>query len=461
MTPLLSLFLTHDYLFSGSNIAASKDHPLKLAILRHKARLSSEFTKARLRRKCATISELKELLAGDQKTTTLVQPRWVRVNSLKGDEHELFSTFLQRPSLLTLAKSSVEKYYHQDVHVPGLLAFPQGKDLTKTTEYKTGQIILQDKASCFPAYLLLGDEEETVGDVIDACAAPGNKTTHLASILWSRRRTNHQRFPHQIFACERDPRRSDVLQKMIGTAGAEQIVTVLPRQDFFALDPSEERFANVTHLLLDPTCSGSGIIGREDIPQLKLPSLPRDKQKSLLENRSSGKKEIKSKKRKREAAESNIISRDEDEQEEIHREVDQARLEKLSNLQTRIVERAMSFPAARHISYSTCSTHPTENEMVVCRALESEVAKKRGWRVLRQEEQISGLREWKHRGVEQAVLADVRGYSEVVRMACIRCYPGTEDGTMGFFVCCFVRDSSSQSVSSGDPLSDEFEGFED
>lgn len=249
---------------------------------------------------------------------------------------------------------------------------------------------------------------------------------------------------------------------MIGTAGAEQIVTVLPRQDFFALDSSEERFANVTHLLLDPTCSGSGIIGREDIPQLKLPSLPRDKQKSLLENRSSGEKEIKSKKRKREAAESNTISRDEDEQEEVHREVDQARLEKLSNLQTRIVERAMSFPAARHISYSTCSIHPTENEMVVCRALESDVAKKRGWRVLRQEEQISGLREWKHRGVEQAVVADVRGYSEVVRMACIRCYPGTEDGTMGFFVCCFVRDSSSsQSVFSGDLSSDEFEGFED
>lgn len=404
---------------------------------------------------------MKELLAADQRTTTLVQPRWVRVNSLKGDEHDLFPTFLQRPSLLALTKACAEECYYRDVHVPGLLAFPQGKDLTKIAEYKTGQIIFQDKASCFPAYLLLGDEEEMVGDVIDACAAPGNKTTHLASILWSRKRANHQRFPHQIFACERDPRRSDVLQKMIGTAGAEQIVTVLPRQDFFALDPSQERFANVTHLLLDPTCSGSGIIGREDIPQLKLPDLSRDKQKESIESRSTEEKEIKSKKRKREAAEIHSISCDEDEQEEIRREVDQARLEKLSNLQTRIIERAMSFPAARHISYSTCSTHPTENEVVVSRALESEIAKKRGWRVLRQEEQISGMREWQHRGIDQAVVADVPGYNEVVRMACIRCYPGTEDGTMGFFVCCFVRDSSSQSVSSGDPLSDEFEGFED
>ena len=23
--------------------------------------------------------------------------------------------------------------------------------------------------------------------------------------------------------------------------------------------------------------------------------------------------------------------------------------------------------------------------------------------------------------------------------ACIRCYPGDDEGTMGFFVCCFVR----------------------
>lgn len=358
-------------------------------------------------------------------------------------------------------KSAREDSYHADVHIPDLLAFAPGKDLTKNPEYKTGKTILQDKASCFPAYLLLGSEDEKVGDVMDACAAPGNKTTHLASILWSRQGKKLQKYRHNIFACERDPRRSSVLEKMVGAAGGEQMVTVLPKQDFFALDPNEERFANVTHLLLDPTCSGSGIVNREDLPKLKLPGLPRDKRKTLVENAGNGEKDIKSKKRKRDGAEIIPEPPDENEQEEIHREVDEARLEKLSNLQTRIIERAMSFPTARRISYSTCSTHPIENEMVVSRALTSEVAKKRGWRVLRQEEQVKGMREWRHRGVEAVPEADFPGYGEVERLACIRCYPGTEEGTMGFFVCCFVRYSSPQVEPNGDVADDEFEGFED
>lgn len=351
--------------------------------------------------------------------------------------------------------------FHHDVHIPDLLALPPGKDLTKLPEYKKGKIILQDKASCFPAYLLLGDETETVGDVLDACAAPGNKTTHLASILWSRPKRKPDDPRHQIFACERDSRRSDILQKMIGIAGAEKIVTVLPKQDFFTLDSHEERFAKVTHLLLDPTCSGSGIVGREDVPKLRLPEVVKYRQKNSIARGANGDQRNKSKKRKWEVEEIVLEVQTEDEQEEVHKEVDQARLEKLSNLQTRIIEHAMAFPTARRITYSTCSTHPTENEMVVCRALNSDVARTRGWRLLEREEQVQGLKMWKHRGVERAVDADDPRYSEVERLACIRCYPGTEDGTMGFFVCCFIRDSSRQPESEGHVSDDEFDGFED
>ncbi|CAN0512204.1 unnamed protein product, partial [Scytosiphon promiscuus] len=58
-----------------------------------------------------------------------------------------------------------------------------------------------DKSSCFSAEALLGEEASTSasasaakggggatdwrgGDVIDACAAPGNKTMHAASLLF-------------------------------------------------------------------------------------------------------------------------------------------------------------------------------------------------------------------------------------------------------------------------------------
>lgn len=55
------------------------------------------------------------------------------------------------------------------------------------------------------------------------------------------------------------PTRSKTLQKMVAAAGAGDVVTVLPGQDFLALDPvADPRFENVTGLLLDPSCSDAG-----------------------------------------------------------------------------------------------------------------------------------------------------------------------------------------------------------
>ena len=48
--------------------------------------------------------------------------------------------------------------------------------------YKTGKIILQDKASCFPAIVLAPPSSERAV-VIDATAAPGNKTSHLSALM--------------------------------------------------------------------------------------------------------------------------------------------------------------------------------------------------------------------------------------------------------------------------------------
>jgi 25S rRNA (cytosine2278-C5)-methyltransferase len=466
LTPLLSLLLVHDYLFSGSNIAASKDHPLKIAVLRHKARLSAEFTKARIRRKCATVSQLKVTLAGDQKSSTILQPRWVRVNGLVSDGKDLFPGHSNQPVLKTLMTTYTgQNSYHQDKYIPDLLALPPGTDLTKSAEYKVGKIILQDKASCFPAYLLLGEEDEEVGDVIDACAAPGNKTTHLASILWSRGRKHLNRLLdrplNRVFACERDLRRSEILQKMVHVAAGESVVTVMPKQDFFALDPDDPRFVNVTHLLLDPTCSGSGIVGREDIPKLNLPEDPRSKGNKLPAKTKNGVSDAQSKKRKRDKDEKPSEAPVGFEEEEVPREIDEERLQKLSNLQTRIIERAMSFPAARRITYSTCSLHTVENEMVVARALHSTAAKARGWRLLRRDEQVKGIRKWVHRGVDVAPDSAEEVLTEEERLACVRCYPSTEEGTMGFFVCCFMRNSLTKSDADSDPDEDEWGGIDD
>src|SRR5690606_39002784 len=114
-----------------------------------------------------------------------------------------------------------------DEHVPCLLAVSPKVDLTRTEAYKSGALILQDKASCFPAYFL---DPDTSGDVIDACAAPGNKTTHIAAILHSRR-AETEPLRQKVFACEKDAGRAETLSKMVERAGAKGTVRVA-LQDF-------------------------------------------------------------------------------------------------------------------------------------------------------------------------------------------------------------------------------------
>lgn len=75
---------------------------------------------------------------------------------------------------------------------------------------------------------------------------------------------------------------------------------------------------------------------------------------------------------------------------------------------------------------------------MVLRALASPIAKERGWRVLRRDEQVEGMKNWAVRGDVSACAGDAE-----VAEACIRCEKGTGEGTMGFFVVGFVRDSVS------------------
>ncbi|KAL2834745.1 S-adenosyl-L-methionine-dependent methyltransferase [Aspergillus pseudoustus] len=456
LTPLLSLLLVHDHLLAKNGIAATATHPLRQAIERHKVRLKGEFTKARVRRACATIPELKEAvrrekLAAQGAAANAVYPRWVRINNVRTTmENQLKTTFASYTTVDTLEELVVagdekQKRMRVDPHIPDLLAVAPGIDFSNSPAYKNGEIILQDKASCFPAYMLLGESWEK-GDLVDGCAAPGNKTTHMASLLYKARAnaTGRRNVSSKIISMDASAVRAKTLQKMVSTAGADRLVTVLQGQDFLALDPEDPRFAGVTGLLLDPSCSGSGIIGRDDVPTLVLPV-------GKTTTPASSKKGNQSKKRKRNdtvniptqtpTAPTTPSPTDENDLSTTE-PLSQERLLKLSNLQTRIVTHALSFPAATHISYSTCSIHMTENETVVRRILDSDVARRRGWRVMRRDEQPSGLRKWEHRGVKKEGEQSV-DLSEEELQGCLRCWPGDDDGTGGFFVVGFVRDGDA------------------
>ena len=331
LTPQLALFLAHDLLLSknagggvgnAGGIAASARHPLRLAIEKHKARLRAEFTKLRIKRGYASVealraavdagvegqssvsNELKRDSDGDSREPHNVinaitvrpprrqaHPRWVRINTLKSALQEqlstTFSTYSRVENLKeVISASAAAQLLFIDPLVPNLLALPPNFELSSKGAYKQGKLIVQDKASCFPALLLFPKNLDPNDDAIDACAAPGNKTTHLAALMHDAQSqcSYHQKHSNdtvqtttstsksagKIFAFERDLKRTGTLRKMLSWAGTAKRVSVKGRVDFLKVDPRSEEYARVKYILLDPSCSGSGIVGRDDDEELEM-----------------------------------------------------------------------------------------------------------------------------------------------------------------------------------------------
>lgn len=446
LTPTLALLLVHDLFLSKKGIALPATHGLNSSIIRHKARLSAELTKARIRRGFGSLHDLRKDIEGRSIAGTIAienenpirHPRWIRINTLQTTlEEELkqsFSTFTQVSSLQEIiCAPHTSRFIHIDEHIPNLVAIASPEGPTTFKAYRDGKLILQEKASCFPAYLL--DYKD--GDVIDACAAPGNKTTHIAAIVAGSGR--------RVFACERDPERSKTLAKMIKIAGGEGVVTVKANQDFTRLDFMKKEFECVRGLILDPSCSGSGIFGRDEgrvvvrLPEVNAASVEEGRGKKRKRGGEKSKIEQKSKEVESEAVEEEVPD---DENENQDKEKLQKRLENLSGFQLSIIKHAMAFPVAERITYSTCSLHGEENEQVVVKALLSDIARQRGWRVLKRDEQVKGMKKWHKRGVLQKSGDSAQLNVEEIAEACIRCDKGGEDGTMGFFVAGFVRDEA-------------------
>ncbi|MCJ1484044.1 hypothetical protein MMC06_004212 [Schaereria dolodes] len=366
LSPALALLLVHDLLLAKKGVAAPATHPLRLAVTRHKARLQAELTKERLRRGYASLDALRQDVEGQQeqdidlkKTKPEVgtngtkpkgqallspHPRWIRINTLKTSlDMQLASTFSGYRCVLTLHEvlngKPLDKVLHIDEHIPNLLALPPAADLSTTPAYRKGLLIFQDKASCFPAYLL--DPQPGDGDCLDACAAPGNKTTHLAALTHGSVRSIGQ---SRIWACERDKSRAKTLEKMVDIAGADELVTIKAGQDFLRLDPEQSPWRNVRSLLLDPSCSGSGIIGRDEILPIVLPAPATPSNPDTPTRKRKRSRNTKLSPTNPEADVDHCASKETTEKKL------QARLDSLSAFQTNMLLHAFKFPRARKIT---------------------------------------------------------------------------------------------------------------
>jgi len=251
-----------------------------------------------------------------KKNARAVNPRWVRVNTLKvlsvdwlhsalkkeGFKRQLYDKCISYDDYLDLVKSLGKGSYVEDYHLPGVLAFASGTEFHQSRLYKEGCLVLQDKASCLTVAAL----DLTRGcSVLDACSAPGMKTIQAAAAVTK---------SGKVTAIERDQKRCSTLRATVKkhAGGQDSFVKVL-HKDFLTVDPNE--YPGVEAIVLDPSCSGSGI-------------------------RDTGVTDLSSQ-----------------------------RLEKLAEMQAKLLTHALTFPGLKALAYSTCSTQRIENEDVVTKVL--------------------------------------------------------------------------------------------
>ncbi|KAL7684835.1 putative SAM-dependent methyltransferase RsmB/NOP2-type, RNA (C5-cytosine) methyltransferase [Plasmopara halstedii] len=356
---------------------------VKKALLQHQTSLRAALARLKIKHK---VTSNEALLPPENRQHHLALPRYVRVNTLLASSEEV-DVFKR------------EYDVKPDRNVRDLLVLPSGTELHEHAMVKSGKLVLQDKASCFPAFVLHGehvDSEGKQGDVIDACAAPGNKTSHLAMLLQQQDEDgiNDTKLQRRVFAFDRSPKRLALLKRRMELAGASARVQA-ELQSFLEVSVDHEMYRNVRSILLDPSCSGSGMTNRLD---------------HLLDIASS----------RNTALEENVDT--------VFEKKTAKRLETLADFQLKALRKAFSFPQVERVVYSTCSVFQKENEEVVAAALKSEenICAVRPF-VLK-----PALTSWPRRGLE------VAGLSAEEAKALVRAN-GLEDSTNGFFVAYFER----------------------
>jgi len=112
---------------------------------------------------------------------------------------------------------------------------------------RAGWYQVQDEASMLIAHLLDAQPGETV---LDACAAPGGKTTHIAALTGNQAR---------ILALDKHPQRVELIKKgaeRIGCHGIEaRCWDLTEKPDFLELESFDR-------ILVDAPCSGLGVLRR-------------------------------------------------------------------------------------------------------------------------------------------------------------------------------------------------------
>ena len=127
----------------------------------------------------------------------------------------------------------------------------EGFDIAHDELYKTGFYTVQDAAAMTASRVLAPNAGDTV---IDMCAAPGGKTTHMAEIMQNK---------GKIYAFDVHEHKIDLIRKNAERLG----ITIIEAQIGDGQQYNKEFAETADKILCDVPCSGLGIIRRK--PEIK------------------------------------------------------------------------------------------------------------------------------------------------------------------------------------------------
>jgi 16S rRNA (cytosine967-C5)-methyltransferase len=132
---------------------------------------------------------------------------------------------------------------HGDPRLPEAVVLEEPFDLHSSPLWRSGAFIAQSRAAMLVARALAPVRGERV---LDLCAAPGGKTTHLAALMDGE---------GEVLAVERNRARAEALSRTAQRLGAANVRVLLAD----AREPVQEQ-PGFDRVLVDPPCSGLGTL---------------------------------------------------------------------------------------------------------------------------------------------------------------------------------------------------------
>ena len=159
-------------------------------------------------------------------------PLYIRINELKSNLKEIVENFENQGIS-----------FEVDKDLPNLIRIENSPiPIPRTREFKNGKIVIQQKASVLASLVL---DPEPDSSILDMCASPGSKTSHIAALLGDK---------PVITAVDINKERIEILKERMKLLGVQQLQII---------QGDSRDFSNVTdkrydRILVDPPCSSSG-----------------------------------------------------------------------------------------------------------------------------------------------------------------------------------------------------------